>query len=145
MKQNIKIFLIALILGIGVAMFINAKFDTSIITSALEARITYFSLGTYNNLEDAEKKSNTYKPSFIYNDKGIYKVLIGVYTDSQSMALMSSYFQDKNLVFTKGEIKVNNNLINNLKSYEVLIKTSNSSYYENINNSLLDTFKEYIN
>ena len=43
------------------------------------------------------------------------------------------------------ELKVNNNLINALKNYELLIKTSDISYYDSINNSLLQIFNEYIN
>ncbi len=145
MKQNAKIFLFALVLGIGVAIFINTKFDTSIITNAMDARITYLAIGTYNNIEDANNKSNTYNGSFVYDDGGIYKVLIGVYTEDESVLLMSSYFQDKDINFTKGELKVNNNVIKALKNYEMLIKTSDSTYYENINNSLLQVFREYLN
>ncbi len=145
MKQNVKIFLFALILGIGVAIFINTKFDPTIITKAIDSRVTYLAIGTYNNLEEAQNKSETYEGAIVYDDKGIYKVLIGVYTEEESVLLMSSYFQDKGVNFTKGELKVNSKLINTLKSYEMLIKTSNSSYYESINNSLLQVFREYLN
>ena len=145
MKQNVKVFLIALLIGFGVSILINQKFDSSLITSALESKVTIFSIGSYTNIKLANAKKESYSNSLIYNDDGIYRVLIGVYKDKTSIDLMSSYFLDNDITFNKVELKVNNNLINALKNYELLIKTSDISYYDSINNSLLQIFNEYIN
>jgi len=79
MKQNVKVFLVALLIGIVSCYIFCYKFDNTIITNALESKITYFSVGSYNSLENAANKKSNYKNALIYNDNGIYKVIIGVY------------------------------------------------------------------
>ena len=78
------------------------------------------------------------------NDNGIYKIVIGIYSKKESIELMSSYFLDLNYNFRTSEIKMNNEFLKSIGNYELLIKTSEKSYYDNINNSLLKLFNEYI-
>lgn len=145
MKQNIKIFLIALVIGMVSAFFISYKLEPTIISNALESKVTYFYVGAYNNINDATNKKSKYKNSIIYNENGIYQVIIGVYNKKETKNLMESYFLDQNISFKESVLKVNNELIKNMQNYELLITTSDQSYYENLNNSLLKTFNEYIN
>ena len=58
---------------------------------------------------------------------------------------MESYFIDKGITFRTNTLKIDNEFIQMIFNYEVLIKTSDKNYYENINNSLLKLFNEYIN
>ena len=101
MKQNIKIFLIALIIGMVISYVFFYKFDDTLITNAIESKVTYFYIGSYNNIDEANKKKNNYKNSLIYNDNGIYKIIIGVYNKKECIELMESYFLDKGLTFRK--------------------------------------------
>ncbi len=144
MKNNLKVFLIALIGGIGVIYFINYKFPT-VITKALAPEATIFYVGAYNDLETALEKQNNYNSAVIYNKEGVYKVVIGIYNKEEVIALMESYFLDKDLTFKESQIKIDNTLLKNMENYELLIKNSNQEYYEGLNNSLLNLFKEYLN
>lgn len=145
MKNNIKVFLIALVIGMVCAFLVCYKYDNTIFASALSNKVTYFYVGSYNNLSDATNKKNKYKTAIIYNDDGIYKVIIGVYNKDTSISLMESYFSDSGITYKTSSLKVDNEFIRNLDSYELLIKTSNKSYYENINESILNIFSSYIN
>ncbi len=145
MKQNLKIFLVALIIGIISSYYCCTKLDTTIFANALNAHVTYFYLGSYNNLEEANAKLNLVPNSFIYNENGIYKIIIGAYTKEETKELMTSYFKDKNLNFEVKDLKVNNNYLQESENYELLINSSNKSYYEELNNSLLKLFNEYLN
>jgi len=145
MKNNIKIFLIALIIGMATSYIYCTKFDNTIFTKALESKVTYFFVGSYNNEIEAKNKSNNIANSLIYNDNGIYKVVIGIYKNKDSIELMTSYFNDLGINFYKGELKINNEFIKNLETYEVLIKTSSKDNYANINNYILKSFNEYKN
>lgn len=144
MKQNIKLFLIALIIGMISSYILCTKFDSPLEALAFESKITYFYVGSYNDLSEATTKKNKYQNALIYNDNGIYKVIIGLYSNKESIDLMSSYFIDKGLTFQKNELKVSSEFKKSCESYEVLIKTSTPNYYDNINNSLLNLFNEYI-
>lgn len=144
MKQNIKLFLIALIIGMLSSYILCTKFDSTLEALAFESKITYFYVGSYNDLSEATTKKNKYQNALIYNDKGIYKVIIGLYSNKESIDLMSSYFIDKGLTFQKNELKVSSEFKKSCESYELLIKTSTPNYYDNINNSLLNLFNEYI-
>lgn len=145
MKQNAKIFLIALGIGFASALLVCYKLEPTIISNALETKVTYFYVGSYNNLNSANSKKASYPNSIIYNDNGIYKIIIGAYSKKESAELMESYFLDKGLTFRKKDIKGSNELIKAMKDYELLIESSDKTYYDNLNNSLLNLFNTYIN
>ncbi|MDE5539188.1 MAG: hypothetical protein K2J20_01735 [Bacilli bacterium] len=145
MKQNIKIFLIALVLGMVVAFVYCYKFDNTLEILASNGKAICFDVGAYNNMESAKAKQKEYSEAIIYQDEGIYRVVIGVYSNSRSAELMSSYFRDMGINFNQFEVKVSPQYKNMSESYELLIKSSSKEMYENINSSLLKLFNEYIN
>lgn len=144
MKGNIKIFLVALVIGMALAFFLAYKFP-NITVFASSSEVTLFHVGAYNSLERAEAKKEEYPQSLIYENEGVYKVVIGVYQDSTVKSLMASYFQEQNIIFYEDTLKVDNTLLRELESYELLIKASGDTYYDTINASLLSLFDEYIN
>ena len=143
MKENVKIFLIALIIGMAVAFFLSYKFQDQAVF-AINPKVTYFYVGTYNSLDVANTKAQNYTSSFVFENNGIYQVVIGVYQDKNVIDLMSSYFLDKGITFYQEELKVDNKFLSDISNYELLIKSSDSSYYESINSSLLNLFREYM-
>lgn len=145
MKQNVKIFLIALIIGMIASYIFCYKFDNTLITSAIESKVTYFYVGSYNNLETANNKKKNYNNAIIYNDNGIYKIIIGVYNKKDTIELMESYFIDKGITFRSATLKTDNAFLKQISNYELLIQSSDQSYYESLNNSLLKLFNEYLN
>ena len=143
MKENVKIFLIALILGMAVAFFLSFKFQDDV-AFAINPKVTLFYVGSYNQIDVAEEKALRYANSILYENEGIYQIVIGVYSDPSAIELMSSYFRDQGLSFCQEEIKVDSTFLSDISNYELLIKSSDSSYYESINTSLLYLFDEYI-
>ena len=143
MKENVKIFLIALILGMAVAFFLSFKFQDDV-AFAINPKVTLFYVGSYNQIDVAEEKALRYANSVLYENEGIYQIVIGVYSDPSAIELMSSYFRDQGLSFYQEEIKVDSTFLSDISNYELLIKSSDSSYYESINTSLLHLFDEYI-
>ena len=143
MKENVKIFLIALVLGMVVAFFLSYKFSDDVVF-AINPKVTIFYVGTYNSLDVASNKSSIYTNSIIYEENGIYKVVIGVYQDKSVIDLMSSYFHDRGITFYQEELKVDSMFLSDISNYELLIKSSDSSYYESVNSSLLNLFREYM-
>lgn len=145
MKQNVKIFLIALVIGMISAFLVCYKIEPTIISNALETKVTYFYVGSYNDLSSANNKKANYNNAIIYNDNGIYSIIIGVYSKKESIELMESYFFDKGINFRQKEVKASGELIKAMRDYELLIASSDKSYYDNLNKSLLKLFSEYIN
>ena len=144
MKENVKIFLIALILGMAIAFFLSFKFKDQV-AFAINPTVTYFYVGSYNSLDAASKVSQNYPNSVIYQDKDIYKIVIGVFSEDNVVDLMSSYFKDKGISFNRGSMSVDNAFLGEISNYELLIKSSDPSYYESINESILNLFREYMN
>ncbi len=128
----------------AIAFFLSFKFQDQV-AFAINPKVTYFYTGSYNNLNLAEEKKSNYPNSIIYNEDGIYKVIIGVYQDSNVVDLMSSYFKDKGITFYQEKLKVDSAFLSDISNYELLIKSSNISYYESINASILALFYEYLN
>lgn len=144
MKDKLKVFLVALILGAGVSYFVCYKFDPPVIAFGKSSNATIVYVGSYTSLTDAQEKSKDFPNSIIYNDNNIYKVLIGVYSDKEVLSLMESYLNDKNIKYQISTLKVNSEFLNNIKNYQLLIKSSEKTYYENINKSILKVFNEYM-
>ena len=144
MKENIKIFLIALILGMAVAFFLSYKFKEPI-AYALNPEVTILYVGSYNNIDTATSKQRNYPNSIIYEEEGIYKIVIGIFGDTTVLDLMKSYFHDQGLNFYEEKIKTNSTFLREIKNYELLIKSSETSYYDTLNKSILNLFNEYIN
>lgn len=144
MKENIKIFLIALILGMVVAFALSYKFREPI-AFALNPEATILYVASYNNIDTAISKQANYPDSVIYEEEGIYKIVIGIFSDKIVLDLMKSYFQDQGLTFYEEKIKTNSPFLQEINNYELLIKSSETSYYDTLNKSLLNLFNEYIN
>lgn len=143
MKENIKIFLIALILGMVVAFALSYKFREPI-AFALNPEATILYVASYNNIDTATSKQANYPNSVIYEEEGIYKIVIGIFSDKIVLDLMKSYFQDQGLTFYEEKIKTNSPFLQEINNYELLIKSSETSYYDTLNKSLLNLFNEYI-
>ena len=143
MKENIKIFLIALILGMVVAFALSYKFREPI-AFALNPEATILYVASYNNIDTAISKQANYPNSVIYEEEGIYKIVIGIFSDKIVLDLMKSYFQDQGLTFYEEKIKTNSPFLQEINNYELLIKSSETSYYDTLNKSLLNLFNEYI-
>lgn len=143
MKENIKIFLIALILGMAVAFALSYKFREPI-AFALNPEATILYVASYNNIDTATSKQRNYPNSVIYEEEGIYKIVIGIFSDKIVLDLMKSYFQDQGLTFYEEKIKTNSHFLQEINNYELLIKSSETSYYDTLNKSLLNLFNEYI-
>ena len=143
MKENIKIFLIALILGMVVAFALSYKFREPI-AFALNPEATILYVASYNNIDTAISKQANYPNSVIYEEEGIYKIVIGIFSDKIVLDLMKSYFQDQGLTFYEEKIKTNSHFLQEINNYELLIKSSETSYYDTLNKSLLNLFNEYI-
>ncbi len=145
MKKNVKIFILALLMGIIGTIIFTSTFDSTLITNAIEKKAYLLIGGTYTTKEQAEDKLSEYSRGIIYNNNGLYEVVIGIYPDRETKDIMASYFRDNSFTFSEKELKANGTLINNLENFAALIKKSDDEYYESINNSLLQIFKEYIN
>ena len=143
MKENIKIFVIALIIGMAIAFFLSFKFQDDV-ALAINPEVTYFYVDSYNRLEDAKQKAANYPNSVIYQNGSIYQIVIGVYHDTEVIALMSSYFHDQNISFYQETMKVDSSFFKDISTYELLIKSSDASYYESVNTSMLQLFREYM-
>lgn len=143
MKENIKIFVIALIIGMAIAFFLSFKFQDDV-ALAINPEVTYFYVGSYNRLEDANQKAANYPNSVIYQNGSIYQIVIGVYHGTEVIALMSSYFHDQNISFYQETMKVDSSFFKDISTYELLIKSSDASYYESVNTSMLQLFREYM-
>ena len=143
MKENVKVFLIALVLGMAVAFFLSFKFQDDVVL-AFNPQVTYFYVASYNDPAKSEEKQKEFPNSLIYEDNGIYKIVIGVYQDRGVIALMSSYFSDLGIDFYTDEMKVDSSFLREIENYEYLIKSSEATYYESINTTILNLFDEYI-
>jgi len=144
MKKNIKVFLVALIIGMITSYLIYYKYEDLNITNALESKATYFYIGSYNNLDIATLKSPNYAYA-IYKENGIYKIVIGIYTQNESIDLMETYFHNQGISFNKNTMKVASKFYKDCSHLELLIKNGNYSSYPSINESILKLFNEYNN
>ena len=145
MKEKVKIFVIALVLGMVVILGYQKYFeDKNIITLAKESKVTLIYDGTFNNLEEARKKQDEYKMAVILNDREVYRVVIGVSSSKDSLDLLTTYFDLKNIKYKTLEYKINNNFLKEIENYELLLKAGDKEYYSQVIEAMLKLLKNYL-
>ena len=82
----------------AVAFALSYKFKEPI-AFALNPEATILYVASYNNIDTAISKQANYPDSVIYEEEGIYKIVIGIFSDKIVLDLMKSYFQDQGLTF----------------------------------------------
>ncbi len=141
MKTYLKVIIIAILFGglIAFLFYRDIKKEVNALTSK-DNTINLFQVGVYKIYDNAINCKNNYDNAIIYEDNGLYRVIIAATSSNEVKTLLETFFANQDIKYYIKEIKVNDDTIKKIKNYElVLLKTNNTDVINNINKSILDT------
>ncbi len=146
MKPYIKVLIAAIICGILIAFFFykDIKKEVVAITNN-ESEISLFQVGVFKVYDNAINFGKNFENTLIYEDNGLYRVIIGASYHNEAKVKLEQYFTNQNITYYIKDIKVNETFIEEITNYElILIKTESSEVINSLNKSIIDALKSIL-
>lgn len=146
MKPYIKVLIAAIMCGALIAFFFykDIKNEVTAITNQ-ESNISLFQVGVFKVYDNALNFQKNFDNSFIYEDNGLYRVIIGASYHMEARVKLEEFFNKENITYYIKEIKVNEDIINKISNFElILVKTENSKVINSLNKSIIDELKSVL-
>ena len=146
MKPYIKVLIAAVIIGVLIAVFFYKDIKNEVIAITNNAsEIALFQVGVFKVYDNAINFSESFENSLIYEDNGLYRVIIGASYHVEAKIKLEQYFTNQNITYYIKDLKVNQDIIDKISNFElILIKTESSEVINSLNKSILDALKSVL-
>ena len=146
MKPYIKVLIAAVIIGVLIAVFFYKDIKNEVIAITNNAsEISLFQVGVFKVYDNALNFSEFFENSLIYEDNGLYRVIIGASYHVEAKIKLEQYFTNQNITYYIKDLKVNQDIIDKISNFElILIKTESSEVINSLNKSILDALKSVL-
>lgn len=143
MKPYIKVLIAAVIIGVLIAVFFYKDIKNEVIAiTNNDSEISLFQVGVFKVYDNALNFSESFENSLIYEDNGLYRVIIGASYHNEAKIKLEEYFTSQNITYYIKEIKMSDSFIEEITNFElILIKTESSEVIKSLNKSILDALK----
>lgn len=146
MKPYIKVLIAAVIIGVLIAVFFYKDIKNEVIAiTNNDSEISLFQVGVFKVYDNALNFSESFENSLIYEDNGLYRVIIGASYHVEAKIKLEQYFTNQNITYYIKDLKVNQDIIDKISNFElILIKTESSEVINSLNKSILDALKSVL-
>ena len=142
MKKNIILVLFSLISGVLFTIFILNKEN---IYAKEEYLVYAFQVGAYESIDNARDMISKLPSGISIKEDNLYKIYSAMYKDIDLVNKMITYFKDNNINIYLKTINVSKDFYYILDNYEKIIsKTDDTTIYDKVNQSILNTYLEGI-
>ena len=140
MKTYTKVLIAAVICGFLVAFIFYKDIKNEVIAiTNKESNISLFQVGVFKIYDNAINYQENFTNSIIYKDNDLYRVIIGATYHNEAKIKLEQFFTKQNIKYYIKEIKINEDIINEISNLElVLVKTDNTEVINSLNKSILD-------
>lgn len=146
MKPYIKVLIAAVIIGVLIAVFFYKDIKNEVIAiTNNDSEISLFQVGVFKVYDNAINFSESFENSLIYEDNGLYRVIIGAAYHNEAKIKLEEYFTSQNITYYIKEIKMSDSFIEEITNFElILIKTESSEVINSLNKSIMDALKSVL-
>ena len=146
MKPYIKVLIAAVIIGVLIAVFFYKDIKNEVIAiTNNDSEISLFQVGVFKVYDNALNFSESFENSLIYEDNGLYRVIIGASYHVEAKIKLEQYFTNQNITYYIKDLKVNQDIIDKISNFElILMKTESSEVINSLNKSILDALKSVL-
>ena len=146
MKPYIKVLIAAVIIGVFIAFFFYKDIKNEVIAiTNNNSEISLFQVGVFKVYDNALNFSESFENSFIYEDNGLYRVIIGAAYHNEAKIKLEEYFTSQNITYYIKEIKMSDSFIEEITNFElILMKTESSEVINSLNKSIMDALKSVL-
>lgn len=141
MKKFMIVFVMAVILGGGLAYFIFSKVvDEDVITKGVAKAFQVGAFTSYDNALRVAERNN----GIVVSDDDIYRVYVAILQDDDAIVKLSNYYDDIGLNYYIKEIRVSEDFLSSISGNEELLVNSSSDTYSVINLDVLSKYEEML-
>ena len=146
MKPYIKVLIAAVIIGVLIAVFFYKDIKNEVIAiTNNDSEISLFQVGVFKVYDNAINFSESFENSLIYEDNGLYRVIIGAAYHNEAKIKLEEYFTSQNITYYIKEIKMSDSFIEEITNFElILIKTESFEVINSLNKSIMDALKSIL-
>lgn len=146
MKPYIKVLIAAVIIGVLIAVFFYKDIKNKVIAiTNNDSEISLFQVGVFKVYDNALNFSESFENSLIYEDNGLYRVIIGAAYHNEAKIKLEQYFTEQNITYYIKEIKMSDSFIEEITNFElILIKTESFEVINSLNKSIMDALKSVL-
>lgn len=146
MKPYIKVLIAAVIIGVLIAVFFYKDIKNEVIAiTNNDSEISLFQVGVFKVYDNAINFSESFENSLIYEDNGLYRVIIGAAYHNEAKIKLEQYFTEQNITYYIKEIKMSDSFIEEITNFElILVKTESSEVINSLNKSIMDALKSIL-
>ena len=146
MKPYIKVLIAAVIIGVFTAFFFYNDIKNEVIAiTNNDSEISLFQVGVFKVYDNALNFSESFENSLIYEDNGLYRVIIGASYHNEAKIKLEEYFTSQNITYYIKEIKMSDSFIEEITNFElILVKTESSEVINSLNKSIMDALKSVL-
>lgn len=146
MKPYIKVLIAAVIIGVLIAVFFYKDIKNEVIAiTNNDSEISLFQVGVFKVYDNAINFSESFENSLIYEDNGLYRVIIGAAYHNEAKIKLEQYFTEQNITYYIKEIKMSDSFIEEITNFElILIKTESFEVINSLNKSIMDALKSVL-
>ena len=146
MKPYIKVLIAAVIIGVLIAVFFYKDIKNEVIAiTNNDSEISLFQVGVFKVYDNAINFSESFENSLIYEDNGLYRVIIGAAYHNEAKIKLEQYFTEQNITYYIKEIKMSDSFIEEITNFElILVKTESSEVINSLNKSIMDALKSVL-
>lgn len=146
MKPYIKVLIAAVIIGVLIAVFFYKDIKNEVIAiTNNDSEISLFQVGVFKVYDNAINFSESFENSLIYEDNGLYRVIIGAAYHNEAKIKLEQYFTEQNITYYIKEIKMSDSFIEEITNFElILIKTESFEVINSLNKSIMDALKSIL-
>lgn len=146
MKPYIKVLIAAVIIGVLIAVFFYKDIKNEVIAiTNNDSEISLFQVGVFKVYDNALNFSESFENSLIYEDNGLYRVIIGAAYHNEAKIKLEQYFTEQNITYYIKEIKMSDSFIEEITNFElILIKTESFEVINSLNKSIMDALKSIL-
>lgn len=146
MKPYIKVLIAAVIIGVLIAVFFYKDIKNEVIAiTNNDSEISLFQVGVFKVYDNAINFSESFENSLIYEDNGLYRVIIGAAYHNEAKIKLEQYFTEQNITYYIKEIKMSDSFIEEITNFElILIKTESFEVINSLNKSIMYALKSIL-
>ncbi len=143
MKKGFVVFLIAVLIGGGIAYVIFNKVVIKGNNHEEEVVAKAFQIGAFTKYENALRIAER-NNGIVVSDKDIFRVYVALLYDDKVIDKLSKYYEDIGLNYYIKDVLVDDDLLDSISSSEELLMNSNTESYSVINLNVLNKYKEFM-
>lgn len=140
--KKMRPILLAVIVGCTCAFYLFKNVESKTIIEPKYNAVA-IQIGVFKDAENAETMSKTYGGA-VFETDDLYRVYYSILNKDENIEFMTEYLTDKGINYFLKDIRIDDETLDEMREYEMMMTKTNGESKLAINEELLNKYKEVI-